>query len=132
MMELSAKSFFNSIKTYAKELWEPLDDQLSETNIMPLWQVEHILHEHYISQETLQLTFEYYNRANRIEERTLEVAVRSAITTNRCIVLHDLSRNCPLILSTEQILYVNSQPKQPLDLRIKRSFCHYLMLSQTA
>ena len=76
--------------------------------IMPMYQLEKILHEHYVSMEPLWVTYEYYDHNDRIQCAHTLANIVSPILPNRAIQLHTLDnqRNTTLVL--EQILTVSA------------------------
>lgn len=82
--------------------------QDEDESIMPLYQVEKLLHEHYVSQEPLSINYEYYNQKNRIKQRTIVVTVDSTVLIDRRIVLTEIDRKSSFILPVEQILTVSA------------------------
>ncbi|MDO4774631.1 MAG: hypothetical protein Q4A10_02370 [Aerococcaceae bacterium] len=97
---------FQSMKQYTDAL---LSDNSANADIqpfiMPMWQVECMLHEHYVSQQPITITFEYYKQ-QRLVEKTIRTFVKSPIRPDRRIVLEEIGSPCDFLLLTEQILRV--------------------------
>lgn len=102
-----SQKFFQSVKHYTDSL---LSDDSAVTVvqpfIMPIQQVERFLHEHYVSQQPLTITFEYFNKQQQLVEKTITARVNSTIRYDRRIVLQELTMTFEFLLSTEQILRV--------------------------
>lgn len=103
----SPRHIAQAIKEYTESLLEaPTSSCKVAPFIMPLVRVEKTLHNHYVSQKPLAITFEYYNHEQRIVEKTIKVSVKSPVRLDRRIILIDLESQHDFILSVEQILRV--------------------------
>lgn len=79
-----------------------------EQIIMPLFQVEKKLHEHYVTLEPLEILYEYYDGHHHIHQETIEVKVVSTVQADRRIAVTDIHSNRSFLLSLEQILTVSA------------------------
>lgn len=87
--------FFNAFKEYDPE---PV------SYIMPMAQLEKNLHNHYVSMEKLELTFEYYDRHNQIQWTQLPAKIVSPVQKDRSILVQFGDDDTTYSLSLEQIL----------------------------
>lgn len=109
-MELPIKShtqLLNPIKNFIKPF---IQTQIIDKPkfIMPLYQVEKMLHQHYVNMEALTITFEYYDQDHQIRLQTAEVMVESTIQLDRSIFLYDIENEQSFQLAIEQILTVSA------------------------
>lgn len=87
-----------------------IDHQSLETQkqIMPLFMVERILHDHYVSTTPLYVTYEFYNAYNRMEQRTLLAYVDSPIQADYSIDLSPVDQDYTLNIKVDHILAVSA------------------------
>lgn len=107
-----ANKIVHHIQYYAEAVAAPfLREELHPTYdhlMMPLYQVEKKLHQHYVSMAPLWVTYEYYNRDQRITQDTILVTVQSTVKPDRRIVLTELNQKRSFIIDLEQILTVSA------------------------
>lgn len=99
------QSFAGAIAApFLREESHPTFDHL----IMPLYEVEKKLHQHYVDTKPVWVTYEFYNRDQRISQETVFVTVQSTVRNDRRIVLTELNQKRSFILDLEQILTVSA------------------------
>lgn len=109
-MELPIKKqtqLLNPIKKFIKPFVETHTIN-KQSFIMPLYQVEKILHQHYVSMEALNITFEYYDNLHEIHLQNVLVTVDSTIQLDRSIFLYDIENELSFQIAIEQILTVSA------------------------
>ncbi|MBG9983815.1 hypothetical protein HYO62_02820 [Aerococcaceae bacterium DSM 111022] len=79
-----------------------------ETSIMPQHQVEHILHDHYVSTKPLAITFEHYDANDKLRSDEIIAVVTSPIQLNQTIALQPMNSKYSIYLPIDQILSVAS------------------------
>lgn len=108
-MELSFQPFTYQIKKQLHQWVAPFMAEpclYQPTSIMSLDLVERKLHQHFVSQEPLWITLEYYNTYNNIQEEEIRVTVESTVDLDRQICLKDLETQQLFQVETQQILSV--------------------------
>lgn len=107
-----ANKFVKQIHQYTETVFAPFFRETTrfdhENFIMPLYLVENKLHDHYVSMNPLFVTYEYYDRHNKINQTTVLATVQTTVRPDRRIVLNELNQNRSLILDLEQILTVSA------------------------
>lgn len=99
-LSYSIQNFFKPfIQTHTKK---------KEQIIMPLYEVEKKLHDHYVSLNPIEILFEYYDKDRRIHQESIEAKVVSTVQADRRIAVTDIHSNRSFILSLEQILTVSA------------------------
>lgn len=105
-MELPIKPNSN-LATTVQRFFKPfLNTQIKQDKrfIMPLYEVEKLLHQHYVTLDPVEITFEYYNSQQEIEQKTVLANVISTVQHNRRIAISEVNSKRSYILSLEQIL----------------------------
>lgn len=106
-LPIKTKTFFNPIHNFIKPFIQ--SHPVTKQNfIMPLHEVEKVLHDYYVSMKPLTIVFEYYDHQLNIQLDTMLVRVDSVTDETRSIVLFDIQNQQPFQLSTEQILTVSA------------------------
>lgn len=77
-----------------------------ESSIMPRHQVEHILHDHYVTSKPLCITFEHYDANNHLHCDDIIVQVTSPIQLNQSIAIQPMNSSYSIYLPIDQILSV--------------------------
>lgn len=79
-----------------------------ERIIMPLLQVEKLLHTHYVNLQPIDITFEYYDNNQEINQQTITANITSTVQQDRRIAVKVLASDRSYLLSLEQILTVSA------------------------
>lgn len=105
-MELPIKPNSNLSYTVQRFFKPFTHNQLNKDKriIMPLYEVEKLLHQHYVTLEPIEITFEYYTNNHNIEQKTILAKVVSTVQHNRRIAISELNSKRSYLLSLEQIL----------------------------
>ena len=105
-MELPIKPNSNLVTTVQRFFKPFLNTQIKQDKrfIMPLYEVEKLLHQHYVTLDPVEITFEYYDSQQEIEQKTVLANVVSTVQHNRRIAISEVNSKRSYILSLEQIL----------------------------
>lgn len=110
-MELPIYPKTNVLK-HVHQIFEPFmidrSSQQDQPEIMPLYQVEKQLHTHYVNLQPIEITYEFYDQDDFINQRSIIVKVDSTLLSDRRIVLTELHGKRTFILPIEQILSVSA------------------------
>jgi len=105
-------ALFKQLQQYTESIFAPFlreTPHIQENSfIMPLYLVETALHDHYVTTQSIWVTYEFYDKTNKIQQTTILVTVQSTVLPDRRIVLKELNQNRSLILDLEQILTVSA------------------------
>lgn len=105
-MELPIKpnsTLSNTIQSFFKPFTQSHIKEVDRI-IMPLYDLERLLHQHYVSLNPIEITFEYYDSNQDIIQTTILAKVVSTIQPDRRIAISELNSNRSYLLSLEQIL----------------------------
>lgn len=98
----------NSIQEFFKPFTAANLPKEKESFIMPLSLVEKTLHDHYVTMQPLDITYEFYNDNQHIELGTIRAVVESTVQPERYIAIKDVTDQRTMFLSLEQILTVSA------------------------
>lgn len=108
-MEISGQKITYNLKEQLSNWMAPFLSQpqgYPKPTIMKLLHIENLLHQHFVAQKPIWITFEYYNQDEEIQEETSLVYVETPVAVDRSITLRDAYREESFSIYTEQILFV--------------------------